>query len=200
MDKSQLDPKAFDLLVASFPSKGSEDLPDEVLNTAANITYRMCKELVQGSRVGVRSDEPFDSESWLKSATTRSRTVAEAEALPDLLDALRKMPRGTDEDIALYNYVIQNFLDEFKYRIEDCDNKTPAERDCERKLKTPDEIPELYTLLRHARELLASEPRRSDAAAKTTVIECPACGQRLRVPDKKNLRITCTKCRKIFEN
>jgi hypothetical protein len=156
MDAPRIDEKAFDLLVNSFPWGYANELPDEVLNTCANILYRALEELTQSNRCGLRDGEEINAESWLNAATRRNRIAAEAEMLPQLIDSIRKLPRETDDEIAMYEYLVQHFLDEFKYRI-DCDNKTPIERERERKLIRPDEIPNLFELLSHARSLLSEK-------------------------------------------
>lgn len=157
MSAPQINEKAFELLVTTFPWSLADELPEEVLNTSAHILYRGLEYLVQSNRFGMGDGEEINAETWLKATMKNSRTIAEAATLPEFLDSIRKLPRATDDELAMYEYLVQHFLDEFKYRIEDCDNKTPIERERERKLIRPDEIPNLYELLRHARSLLSEQ-------------------------------------------
>ena len=199
---ANLDPTTFELLARLYPwAHAYEDLPEEVANTFANILYRLNLDFNQSGPFGLRNDEEVNAESWLKAAQIRNRTIAEAAVLPEFHEVLKAAPRRTDEERALYDFLVQDFLDTYKYRIEDCSNKTPTTRAAERTLKQPDEIPGLYGLLRHANEILKNAPISSNENADTllkAVIDCPSCQQRLRVPFGRRLQVTCARCGTVF--
>ena len=126
----EFDQKAIEFLASMF-SQGQnyDDLPPAVANTAANILYKNFKNL--NSSPGVSKDGKWNPDNWLLDANAASRSAAECSALPDIIEELRKLPRGAKLEQAAYEEAIQFFLDTFKYH---------------------DEIPDLYNRVRNKKE------------------------------------------------
>jgi hypothetical protein len=60
---------------------------------------------------------------------------------PQLVRSMRKI---RSENPQLFEYVQTHFLDSFKYRIANADNKSGMRRAVERRFRKVDEIPALY--------------------------------------------------------
>lgn len=203
MRKNKIDQETFERLAKLYPwAHGFDFLPDEIRNTVANIPYRPVLNMTQRGPVGLLPNEEFNAESYAKASERRNREIAEASLLPELLTIFRTAPpQRTKEDRAIFDFLVQDFLDSYKYRIEDCSNKSPNERAAERKRIQPDEIPNLFDLLQYASEILATASGSKYENTRTpdkVVIDCPSCHQKLRVPGGKRLQVTCTRCKTDF--
>ena len=124
---AELDPKSLAVFVGMF-SQGQayDDLPPEVANTVANIDYRIIKGL--NSSPGLSKDGKFNPDDWLRDSEATAQNIADSSMLPEIIDAIRKLPRQTKHEQAIYEDGIQYFLGKFK---------------------RPDEVPGLYDLVRN---------------------------------------------------
>ena len=127
---SELDKKAIEFLASMFShGQNYDDLPPAVANTAVNSLYQDFKYL-NGSP-GLSKDGKWNPDNWLHDTNAAARSAAEGSALPDIIEEIRKLPRRTKPEQAVYEETVQFFLENFKHE---------------------DEIPGLYELVRNKNE------------------------------------------------
>ncbi len=140
-----------------------DDLAPAVRNTLANVYYRF-------HLVGANLSNPADAlkltgrdvmSLYQGFMEGMGRVIAEFESAAELVRSVRDVRR---EDPGLFDYCQTHFLDVFKYRISDANNKPPWRRALERPFRKVDEIPNLYDRMLNSnahREHFSSERDRT---------------------------------------
>jgi hypothetical protein len=128
-----------------FAALGSlHDLGAELSNTVANVYYRfhvMRQNMANpGSALGVQpgKDMPSDFRNLMGAMGS---TPTEYEFIAKMIGSLREAKAN---NASIGDYLVTHALDQFKYRIKNCDKKSPIRRAIERRFCKVDEIPGLY--------------------------------------------------------
>lgn len=71
--------------------------------------------------------------------------LSDYKIAPKLAEAMRG---ARNQNAMIFEYLQQHFVDTFKYRIPDADNKSPIRRGLERPFRKVEEISDLYKQMR----------------------------------------------------
>jgi hypothetical protein len=171
------------------------DLPKELANTIANVYYKFALDFLEMSENSKReyfvpksmNRKTGDLGELLKDfMANQAKIPSDVEAAPKFVKGLREIDKY--KQAKLYKYSVEFILDCLKYNIEKPQNKSGARRTIERKFKTVNEIPNLIDSMTFGGD-------------SKIIIDCPNpnCSQKLRVPCGRRLRVTCPKCKHVFE-
>ena len=171
------------------------DLPRELANTIANVYYKFALDFLEMSDNSKReyfvpksmNRKTGDLGELLKDfMANQAKISSDVEAAPKFVKGLRETDKYKQPK--LYKYSVEFILDCLKYNIEKPQNKSGARRTIERKFKTVNEIPNLIDSMTFGGD-------------SKIIIDCPNpnCSQKLRVPYGRRLRVTCPKCKHVFE-
>ena len=171
------------------------DLPKELANTIANVYYKFALDFLEMSENSKReyfvpksmNRKTGDLGELLKDfMANQAKISSDVEAAPKFVKGLREIDKYKQPK--LYKYSVEFILDCLKYNIEKPQNKSGARRTIERKFKTVNEIPNLIDSMTFGGD-------------SQITIDCPNpnCSQKLRVPCGRRLRVTCPKCKHVFE-
>lgn len=122
-----------------------DDLPYELQNTVSNIYYRSNPSTLMSESSG---DALTDFKMHSMNMINR---LSDTKYIGDMIKSLREVrEQAESKDFgAVYDYLVTLYLDIYKYRIENAQDKTPIRRSIERKFKKPEkEIPDLYQKLK----------------------------------------------------
>ena len=209
-DLGGLDLEALRLVAIFVGGIKDQDWPEELANTAANVYYR------QGLHSVSRGIDVDSAVAFEERMRQNSQALVDAQFLGDAIGILREMPRQTAKQRNEYDHMVQLILDRLKYGIRHAENMTPEQLAIERKRRQPDEIPDLYKLATTFKEVEAGlapktqgepnpdserthKPNHTAGNSAETIVDCPSCQQRLRVPKGRHLRVTCPKCASVFD-
>ena len=171
------------------------DLPKQLANTIANVYYKFALDFLEMSENSKReyfvpksmNRKTGDLGELLKDfMANQAKISSDVEAAPKFVKGLREIDKYKQPK--LYKYSVEFILDCLKYNIEKPQNKSGARRTIERKFKTVNEIPNLIDSMTFGGD-------------SQIIIDCPNpnCSQKLRVPCGRRLRVTCPKCKHVFE-
>lgn len=146
--------KAAQNMAADFGSL--DDLPAELANTAANIYYAFWKRLL--ALAPLRDGTPLPAAikdhpdgilaGYMDYIKANPSVIAGHKFAADLIKTIRSTAKKHPDRKELVDYMVQVALDSLKYNIDNAHQKTPIRRAIERKFKTPNEIPALYSKMR----------------------------------------------------
>jgi hypothetical protein len=123
-----------------------DDLPDELADTVANYCYRWALlENDPGIRRRLVRHLPAGTDPEQRLRDHDAALASAIERFPSMLKALRDL-RRTDGD-AVFSRSCELFVDRFKYRIPDAEQKSRIRRAVERRLRRSEEIGGLYRVL-----------------------------------------------------
>lgn len=130
------------------------DLPDELVNTLANIYYRFSvlqEHLERGGNTPFLTPYIGRSSNMMEGMSSfyafSSQAQVTFEYAKDLIDAARKT---REENKELFPYLATLSLDILKYEINNAGAKSPLRRLVERKFKKVYEIEGLFNIMKHA--------------------------------------------------
>ena len=129
------------------------DLPRDLSNTILNIYYRSIVRMKESeNKKGawipsdiINSKDFF--EGYKKYVEHQSNDISYMEILPKIISDIRGVRTDSNQEKAIYDYMVELTLDIFKYNIKNANKKTPLRRRIERKFVKVDEIPNLVDLI-----------------------------------------------------
>ncbi len=129
------------------------DLPRDLSNTILNIYYRSIVRMKESENkngawipTDVINSKDF-LEGYIKYVENQSNDMSYMEILPKIISDIRGVRTASNQEKAIYDYMVELTLDIFKYNIKNADKKTPIRRRIERKFIKVDEIPNLVDLI-----------------------------------------------------
>lgn len=118
-----------------------DDFRPEVQNTVANIYYKFHLLRKHGF------PDPLEIQSAESFANSVSEIISAHECAPDMLRTIREEAKNNK---IFFSFVQQYFLDIFKYRIKNAEDKSAIRRTIERPFYRPAEIECLYEIMRRS--------------------------------------------------
>lgn len=126
------------------------DLPEELVNTMANIYYRYCWLFmrIDGPDQGSLLEKIAKSENLARTYRTTMQQAADIVlAYENGIKLIEKLREAVPKKKSEYKLQIDLILDRLKYGMENPEHKTMLGRKVYRKFHKPDEVNNLFTLM-----------------------------------------------------